>query len=93
MADLPADRVEVTPPFTNVGCDVFGPFPVKDGRKHSKRYGLVLTCLSSRAVHIELLDDLSTDSFIHSWHSFLALRGNVKILRCDNDTNFVGANN
>ena len=93
MANLSADRVEVTPPFTNVGCDVFGPFPVKDGRKHSKRYGLVLTCLSSRAVHIKLLDDLSIDSFIHSWRSFLALRGNVKILRCNNGTNFVGANN
>ena len=93
MADLPADRVEEAPPFTNVGCDVFGPFPVKEGRKHFKRYGLLFTCMSSRAVHIEVLDDLSTDCFIQSWHCFLALRGNVKLLRCDNGTNFVGANN
>lgn len=93
MADLPADRVEVAPPFTNVGCDVFGPFPVKEGRKHLKRYGLLFTCMSSRAVHIEVLDDLSTDCFIQSWRCFLSLRGNVKLLRCDNGTNFVGANN
>ena len=93
MADLPADRVEVTPPFTNVGCDVFGPFPVKEGRKCMKRYGLLFTCMSSRAVHIEILDDLSTDCFLQSWRCFLSLRGNVKLLRCDNGTNFVGANN
>lgn len=72
---------------------MFGPFPVKEGRKHLKRYGLLFTCMSSRAVHIEVLDDLSTDCFIQSWRCFLSLRGNVKILRCDNGTNFVGANN
>jgi hypothetical protein len=66
MADLPPDRVVVSPTFTNVGCDVFGQFPVKDGRKCMKRYGLIFTCLVSRAVHIEVLDDLSTDSFLQS---------------------------
>ena len=93
MADLPADRVEVAAPFTYTGCDVFGPYTVKDRRTSIKRYGLIFTCLSSRAVHIEMLDDLSTDSFINSLRCFISLRGNVRILRCDNGTNFVGANN
>ena len=93
MADLPPERTEVVPPFTHVGCDVFGPFPVKDGRKHMKKYGLIITCLSSRALHIETLDDLSTDCFLQSWRCFVALRGNVSSVRCDNGTNFVGANN
>ena len=93
MADLPPERVEVVPPFTHVGCDVFGPFPIKDGRKHMKKYGLIITCLSSRAVHIETLDNLSTDCFLQSWRCFVALRGNVSSVRCDNGTNFVGANN
>lgn len=93
MADLPADRVEVAAPFTYTGCDVFGPYTVKDRRTSIKRYGLIFTCLSSRAVHIEMLDDLSTDSFINSLRCFISLRGNVRILRRDNGTNFVGANN
>ena len=91
MADLPADRVEPAPPFTFVGCDVFGPFTVKEGRKSMKKYGLLFTCLSSRSIHIELLDDLSSDSFIQSWRCFVSLRGNVQVLRCDNGTNFKGA--
>lgn len=93
MADLPADRVEVAAPFTHSGCDVFGPFQVRDGRKHCKRYGLLFTCLASRAVHIEVLEDLSTDCFIQSLRCFTALRGNLSTLRCDNGTNFVGAHN
>ena len=87
MADLPPERVEVVPPFTHVGCDVFGPFPIKDGRKRMKKYGLIITCLSSRAVHIETLDYLSTVCFLQSWRCFVALRGNVSSVRCDNGTN------
>ena len=93
MADLPADRVEVAAPFTHSGCDVFGPYNVQDRRTKIKRYGLIFTCLSSRAVHIEMLDDLTADAFINSLRCFISLRGNVRTLRCDNGTNFVGACN
>ncbi|KAI7805752.1 hypothetical protein IRJ41_018562 [Triplophysa rosa] len=91
MADLPRERMETTPPFTYSGMDCFGPFYVKEGRKELKRYGLLFTCLCSRAVHIELLDDLSTDAFINSLRAFIALRGNVRQLQSDQGTNFVGA--
>ena len=91
MADLPRERLETTPPFTYCGMDCFGPFHVKDGRKELKRYGLIFTCLCSRAVHIELLDDMTTDAFINALRSFIALRGNVRQLRSDQGTNFVGA--
>ncbi|XP_053363240.1 uncharacterized protein LOC128533064 [Clarias gariepinus] len=91
MGDLPSDRTEPTPPFTYVGMDCFGPIYVKDGRRELKRYGLVLTCLCSRAVHIEVVDDLSTDSFMNALRAFIAIRGNVRQLRCDKGTNFVGA--
>lgn len=64
MGDLPVDRTEPTPPFTYVGMDCFGPIYIKDGRKELKRYGLILTCLCSRAIHIEVVDDLSTDAFL-----------------------------
>ncbi|KAL8579332.1 hypothetical protein ACOMHN_010916 [Nucella lapillus] len=91
MADLPTDRIEAIPPFTNTGLDCFGPFEVKDGRKNVKRYGLILTCLASRAVHLQVLEDLSTDAFICGLRRFIAIRGNVKLIRCDRGTNFVGA--
>ncbi|KAL8583120.1 hypothetical protein ACOMHN_008558 [Nucella lapillus] len=91
MADLPTDRIEAIPPFTNTGLDCFGPFEVKDGRRNVKRYGLILTCLASRAVHLEVLEDLSTDAFICGLRRFIAIRGNVKLIRCDRGTNFVGA--
>lgn len=91
MADLPEDRMETTPPFTYCGLDCFGPFYVHEGRKELKKYGLILTCMCSRAIHIEMLDDLTTDAFINALRAFIAIRGNVRQLRCDQGTNFVGA--
>ena len=95
MADLPADRIEVTPPFTNVGFDVFGPWSIqtrktRGGASSSKRWGLVFTCLSSRAVHIETLESMDTSSFICALRRFFALCGPALLLRCDRGTNFVG---
>jgi len=93
MADLPADRVYPSPPFTYTGLDCFGPFYTKQGRKECKRYGLLFTCLSSRAIHIEMLEDLSTDSFINGLRCFIAIRGAVRQIKSDQGTNFVGAKN
>ncbi|KAK6295455.1 hypothetical protein J4Q44_G00346810, partial [Coregonus suidteri] len=91
MADLPEERMETTAPFTYCGMDCFGPFHIKEGRKELKRYGLLLTCMCSRGVHIEALDDLTSDAFINALRSFIAIRGSVRQIRCDQGTNFVGA--
>jgi hypothetical protein len=93
MADLPEDRIEPSPPFTYCGMDCFGPFIVKKGRKEFKRYGLIITCLCCRGIHIEMLEDMSTDSFINALRCFIAIRGAVKQLRCDQGSNFIGAKN
>ena len=93
MADLPEERLEPTPPFTYCGFDCFGPFIVKERRKELKKYGLLFTCMASRAIHIEMLDDMSTDAFINALRCFIALRGKVRQLRSDRGTNFVGAEN
>ena len=93
MADLPEDRVEAAPPFTYVGMDCFGPFLTRRGRSETKRYGLLLTCLCSRAVHIEMLDDMSTDALINGLRCFIAVRGAVRHIRCDQGSNFIGAEN
>ena len=97
MADLPTDRVEICPPFTNVGLDVFGPWVIRTrklrgGASESKRWGLVLTCLSSRAIHIEVLQSMDTSSFINALRRFFAIRGPATLLRSDCGTNFTGAN-
>ncbi|KAK0147265.1 hypothetical protein N1851_013317 [Merluccius polli] len=91
MGNLPEDRMEATPPFTYTGIDCFGPIHIKDGRKDIKKYGLLLTCLCSRAIHIEMLDDMTTDAFINALRAFIAIRGNVRQIRSDQGTNFIGA--
>ncbi|XP_069973539.1 uncharacterized protein [Penaeus vannamei] len=92
MADLPGDRIiPGQPPFTHTGTDCFGPFLVRKGRSNLKRYGIVFTCLTSRAVHIEVMDSMETDSFINALRRFTARRGPVKSIRSDIGINLVGA--
>lgn len=73
--------------------DCFGPFIVKNGRKEVKRYGLLFTCMCTRAIHIEMIDDMTTDAFINGLRCFIAIRGAVRQIRCDQGSNFLGAKN
>ena len=93
MADLPADRLLEVAPFTHCGADMFGPFSIKEGRKVHKRYCVIFTCFSSRAVHLETTNNLDTDSFILALRRFISTRGKVRSIRSDNGGNFVGASN
>ena len=93
MADLPQNCTEEVAPFTNAGVDMFGSFTIKEGRKNLIRYVALFTCFSSRAVHLEAVNNLSADNFILALRRFLARRGPTTSLRSDNGTNFTGANN
>ncbi|XP_026036546.1 uncharacterized protein LOC113029762 [Astatotilapia calliptera] len=96
MSDLPEDRMCTDPPFTCVGLDVFGPWPVtvrktRGGQAEAKRWAVIFTCMSTRAIHIEVIEAMDTSSFINALRRFVAMRGAVKLLRSDCGTNFVSA--
>ncbi|XP_061159982.1 uncharacterized protein LOC133170834 [Syngnathus typhle] len=92
MADLPIDRLTPDlPPFSHVGVDYFGPIEVRRGRGMAKRYGVLFTCLTTRAVHLEVAHSLDTDSCVNAFRRFIARRGQVKELRSDNGTNLISA--
>jgi hypothetical protein len=93
MADLPSSRLKSDEsPFTYTGMDFFGPFEIRQGRSTRKRYGVLFTCMVSRAVHIEVADSLDTSSCINAIRRFISRRGQVKEMTSDNGTNLVGAN-
>ncbi|XP_062538119.1 uncharacterized protein LOC134206418 [Armigeres subalbatus] len=92
MADLPQARLAVySPPFTHTGLDFFGPYEVAVGRRVEKRWGMLATCLTIRAIHIEVVHTLSTDSCIMAIRNFIARRGTPRMIYTDRGTNFIGA--
>ena len=98
MVDLPDESVVLyEPAFSHTGIDFFGPLVVKHSKRTRttktkfKRYGAVFVCLRAGAVHLDLVDDLSTDSFLLALIRFMARRGKPKTIWTDNGTNFIGA--
>ncbi|XP_055645130.1 uncharacterized protein LOC129781108 [Toxorhynchites rutilus septentrionalis] len=92
MGNLPPARLAAFQrPFTYTGIDYFGPMLVVVGRRVEKRWGVLLTCLTTRGVHIELAHSLTTDSCILALRNFIARRGSPLEMISDRGTNFVGA--
>ena len=90
MSDLPRERIEAVEPFTFTGADYFGPFYIREKRSEVKRWVVMFTCLSSRAVHLETATSLSADFFLNAYRRFVGRRGPVRRLYCDQGTNFIG---
>ena len=92
MAPLPASRFQTGhPAFTYTAVDYFGPLYVKVKRSTVKRWGCLMTCLTTRAVHLEVAHTLETDSFLMAFRRFAATYPSVKEMLSDNSTDFVGA--
>ena len=88
MALLPVERIKPSPPFTYTGDDCFGPLIIKRGRTEVKRWGCIFTCLSTRALHLEKLDSMSTDSFLNALVRF-QIRSIRKVLTVTLNTQVV----
>ena len=78
MNDLPKQRLDIgSPAFNNTMIDYFGPMIVKlnKGARTSqatiRQYGVIFSCLTTRATHIGLVGDLSTDKFILALRRFI----------------------
>ncbi|XP_066258820.1 uncharacterized protein [Euwallacea similis] len=96
MGDLPQERLTVGRVFSVVGADYMGPLHIRDrkgrGSRLSKCYVSVFICFATKALHLELVSDLSSESFLLAFRRFVARRGRPSHVYSDNGTNFVGAN-
>ena len=96
MGQLPPTRVTPTPPFTVTGIDYAGPFTLKRHTRKPvlvKSYIALFVCFSTKAVHIELVSDLTTEAFLAALRRFVSRRGLPAEIHSDNGTNFIGARN
>lgn len=95
MADLPPFRTEQARPFAFVGCDYAGFFHIKTSTRRNspltKAYIALFICMTTKAIHLELVCDLSTAEFVMAFENFVARRGMPQLLYTDNGTNFIGA--
>ena len=88
--NLPKDRTEGSRPFQVIGVGYAGPFIYKKrGGKEGKGYLLLVGCSLTRAVYLEVLPDLSTNEFMHSFKTFIARRGKPDKVYSDNAKTFV----
>ncbi|XP_071033022.1 uncharacterized protein [Parasteatoda tepidariorum] len=95
MGTLPRERVNPNYPFLHSGVDYCGPFQIK--YKHQRKgnfqriYVAIFVCLASKAIHLEVVSDLTTDAFLATLKRFVARRGKCATISSDNAKNFVGA--
>ncbi|XP_066583621.1 uncharacterized protein [Prorops nasuta] len=97
MGDLPKARMSASPPFTHTGVDFCGPFYNKErkyrNRNKVKIYVSVFVCMSVKAIHLEVVFDMTSEGFLAALRRFTSRRGLPQHIYSDNGTNFIGANN
>lgn len=95
MGDLPTYRVTQSKPFQCSAVDFGGPFHItlsrSRGVKSQKAYLCLFVCCATKALHLELVSDLTTSAFLAALRRFISRRGRVSVIHSDCGTNFVGA--
>lgn len=90
MADLPPARFHLfKPPFWSTGVDCFGPFHIKLGRWVEKRWGIIFKCLTTRCLHLDLLEKMDAEAFLMALRRFISRRGKPFEILADRGTNLV----
>jgi Pao retrotransposon peptidase/Protein of unknown function (DUF1759)/Family of unknown function (DUF5641)/Integrase zinc binding domain/Putative peptidase (DUF1758) len=95
MGHLPESRSRPSRPFTHTGVDYAGPITLRlgvRGQKMMKGYIAIFVCFATKAIHIELVSDLTSKAFLAAFKRFIGRRGSPSHMYSDNGTNFVGAN-
>ena len=95
MGCLPEERMKPSPPFFFTSLDLFGPITIRNTikkRTTKKVYGLILNCMVTRAVHLELVEGYDAQSFLVSFKRFVSIRGYPSRVHSDNGTQLVAAN-
>lgn len=96
MGNLPAQRVTPARPFYVCGADYAGPFLLRDRKtrnfKEIKAYISLFVCFATKAIHLEVVTDLTSDCFLASLRRFISRRGKPHEIHSDNGTTYVGAN-
>ena len=92
MAPLPAKRVQIKLPFTDIGLGFTGPLylKVKESSEQttSKAYVCIFICKDTHAVHLELLISMTTKDFLQVFHCMANRHGMVKVIHSDNRNTF-----
>ena len=88
---LPAFRAEEAPPFTSMGVDFADPLYIKDENGMKKTWMCLYTCCVVRAVHLDLVPDLTTPAFLRRFRRFVARRGLPSQMVSDNGKTFKAA--
>lgn len=94
MGNLPEERSRPAALFQFTSVDLFGPYQVKDDVKRRVRmkvWGVLFCCMSSRAIHLEHANILSSESFLLAYQRFTSVRGHPQKIWSDPGTNFSGA--
>lgn len=91
MAPLPRDRITRAYPFQKCGVDFTGPIYVNTGAKVEKSYIALYTCTNIRAIHLELVQNQSTEAFLRSFRRMISRRGMISTFYSDNSLTFKSA--
>lgn len=97
MGSLPPERITTSRPFQHVGIDFCGPFSTKVARIRRpltmKSYVALFVCFATKAIHVELVSNLTTEAFLACLDRFISRRGMPTTIHCDNAKTFKGAAN
>ena len=86
MGPLPEERLKPSPAFFFTALDLFGPIFIRDTvkrRTKGKAYGVILNCMTTRAIYLDLIEGYSTQAFVDGFRRFISIRGCPSVIYSD----------